>query len=177
MGGLSVHSRGLVCCAIQEATSRRAHTGSEDIQLLGIKSKLPSPHVQVQRESDLLQIRIRVEHTMGLLKGTFQSLKEIRIQLIDTRRHMIVVMWARVCIVLHNLIIRIEEDNFDAVWREGLIRNGLGRDPGSEDTDEEDEEDEVYRARRRLMTPGEKFRIKLMNDLFDSPFCSAERRT
>jgi hypothetical protein len=38
---------------------------------------------------------------------------------------MIIIMWARVCIVLHNLIIRIEGDNFDARWRECLMRTGL----------------------------------------------------
>ena len=37
-----------------------------------------------------LQVRIQAEHAIGLLKGTFQSLKEIRIQLLDTQRHMIV---------------------------------------------------------------------------------------
>jgi hypothetical protein len=62
---------------------------------------------------------------MGLLKGTFQSLKEIRIQLINTKRHKVIIMWARVCIILHNLIIRIEGDNFDEQWRECLVRTGL----------------------------------------------------
>jgi hypothetical protein len=112
---------------------------------------------------------------MGLLKGTFQSLKEIRIQLVNTKRHMVIIMWARVCIVLHNLIIRIEGDNFDEVWREGLVRRGLDR--GADDSDEEDEpEDMLEQARRRLETPGQRFRLKLMNDLFDSPFSRVERR-
>jgi hypothetical protein len=112
---------------------------------------------------------------MGLLKGTFQSLKEIWIQLVDTRRHMIIIMWACVCIVLHNLIICIEGDNFDERWRDGLVRTGLAHKRG--DTDEEDEPgDELEWAWRRLETPGQRFRIKLMNDLFNSPFCTAERR-
>ena len=62
---------------------------------------------------------------MGLLKGRFQSLKEIRVQLNDSRHHMIVIMWARVCIILHNLIICIEGDNFDEIWRDGLMQAGL----------------------------------------------------
>jgi hypothetical protein len=75
---------------------------------------------------------------MGLLKGTFQSLKEIRIQLTDSRHHMIVIMWARVCIVLHNLIICIEGDNFDERWRDGLVRAGLNcLHGGIPDADEE----------------------------------------
>lgn len=115
---------------------------------------------------------------MGLLKGTFQSLKEIRIQLINTKRHMIIIMWARVCIVLHNLIIRIEGDNIDERWREGLVRMGLDREHGNDgDTDEEDEpRNALEQARRRLETPGQRFRYKLMNDLFSSPSCTAERR-
>jgi hypothetical protein len=89
---------------------------------------------------------------------------------------MIIIMWARVCIVLHNLIIRIEGDNFDEVWRDGLVRRGLDRERDA-DTDEEDEPgDDLERARRRLETPGQRFRFKLMRDLFDSEFCTAERR-
>jgi hypothetical protein len=113
---------------------------------------------------------------MGLLKGTFQSLKEIRIQLVDARRHMIIIMWARVCIVLHNLIIRIEGDNFDGVWRDGLVRRGLDIEHGSDAEEEDDAGDDLERARRRLETPGQRFRVRLMDKLFDSPFCNAERR-
>ena len=115
---------------------------------------------------------------MGMLKGTFQSLKEIRIQLINTKRHMVIIMWARVCIVLHNLIIRIEGDNFDERWRESLVRTGLDYGHRANvDMDEEDEPgDALERAQRRLETPGQRFRLKLMDDLFDSPFCTVERR-
>jgi DDE superfamily endonuclease len=86
-----------------------------------------------------LQVCIRVKHTMGLLKGTFQSLKEIQIQLIDVRRHMIIIMWAHVCIVLHNLIIRIEGDNFDEVWRDGLVQTGLDHERADDDNDDDNE--------------------------------------
>jgi hypothetical protein len=115
---------------------------------------------------------------MGMLKGTFQSLKEIRIQLINTKRHMVIIMWARVCIILHNLIIRIEGDNFDERWRESLVRTGLDHRRGANgDADEEDEPgDGLEQAQRRLETPGQRFRLKLMADLFDSPFRTIERR-
>jgi DDE superfamily endonuclease len=123
-----------------------------------------------------LQIRIRVEHTMGLLKGTFQSLKEIRIQLTDSRRHMIIIMWARVCIVLHNLIIRIEGDNFDKKWRDGLMQEGLDSGHGGADEEDDEPRDDLERARRRVETPGQQFRLKLMEDLFSSPSLNVERR-
>jgi hypothetical protein len=141
-------------------------------------SKVSYIQPSMLNEFNCLQIRICVEHTVGLLKGTFQSLKEIRIQLTDTRRHMIIIMWARVCIVLHNLIIRIEGDNFDEKWRDGLVRTGLDRlHGGFPDTDDEDElGDDLEWARQRLETPGQRFRLKLMNDLFNSPFRTVERR-
>ena len=113
---------------------------------------------------------------MGLSKGTFQSLKEIQIQLIDARCHMIIIMWARVCIVLHNLIIRIEGDNFDEVWRDGLVQTGLDHERADDDDDDDDEHgNELEHACRRLETPGQRFRVKLMNDLFDSELCNVER--
>jgi hypothetical protein len=112
---------------------------------------------------------------MGMLKGTFQSLKEIRIQLISTKHHMVIIMWARVCIVLHNLIIQIEGDNFDDKWRESLVRAGL--DGADDDTDDEDAPGDVLeQAQRRIQTPGQRFRLKVMNDLFDSPFSTVEHR-
>jgi hypothetical protein len=112
-----------------------------------------------------------------MLKGTFQSLKEIRIQLINTKRHMVIIMWARICIVLHNLIIRIEGDNFDERWRESLVRMGLDYERGaSGDADEDEPGDMLERARRRLETPGQRFRLRLMDDLFDSPSRMIQRR-
>jgi hypothetical protein len=110
-----------------------------------------------------------------MLKGTFQSLKEIRIQLINSKRHKIIIMWARVCIVLHNLIIRIEGDNFDEDWRESLLREGLDGTDG--DADEEDAPDDTLeQAQRRIQTPGQRFRLRVMEDLFNSPYRAVEHR-
>src|SRR5712691_10656641 len=115
---------------------------------------------------------------MGLLKGTFQSLKEIRIQLVNTKCHKLIIMWARACIILHNLIIRIEGDNFDDQWRECLVRTGLEHEhDASDDTDEEEEpRDALEQAQRRLATPRQRFRLQLMDNLFDSPFLTVECR-
>lgn len=113
---------------------------------------------------------------MGLLKGTFQSLKEIRIQLVNTKRHMVIIMWARVCIILHNLIIRIEGDNFDEMWRENLVRTGLDRGGNGDADDEVEPEGALEQAQRGHETAGQRFRHKVMNDLFISPFLTVERR-
>jgi hypothetical protein len=81
---------------------------------------------------------------MGMLKGTFQSLKEIQIQLVNTKRHTIIIMWAHICIILHNLIICIEGDNFNERWRESLVRIGLDhRHDANGNTDEKDEPGDV----------------------------------
>ncbi|OXA48398.1 putative nuclease HARBI1 [Folsomia candida] len=47
--------------------------------------------------------RIAVEHTIGLLKGRFQSLKQIRIQ-IDRNGHVKCCRWIKACVVLHNIL-------------------------------------------------------------------------
>jgi hypothetical protein len=126
--------------------------------------------------SHYLQIRIRVEHMMGLLKGTFQSLKEIQIQVINAKRHKIVIMWARTCIILHNLIICIKGDNFDSTWRECLIRMGLDDKCGADgDADEEEPRDALGQAQHRLETPEQRFRLEVMDNLFNSASCIAER--
>ena len=91
---------------------------------------------------------------------------------------MIIIIWAHVCIVLHNLIICIEGDNFDEKWREGLMRTGLDQHSANgNDTDDEDVlGDALEQAQQRLETPGQRFRLKVMDALFDSPSCTVEHR-
>ena len=48
-------------------------------------------------------------------------------------------MWAHVCIMLHNLIIRIEGDNFDEKWRKSLVRMGRDLKHANNDSNEDDE--------------------------------------
>ena len=94
---------------------------------------------------------------------------------------MIVIIWARVCIILHNLIICIEGDNFDEIWRDGLMQAGLdGEQHVVFDADEEGElrvGDTLEWAWRRVETPGQHFRLRLMDDLFNSPSLSVEHRS
>ena len=113
---------------------------------------------------------------MGLLKGTFQSLKEIRIQLVNTKCHKLIIMWAHICIILHNLIIRIEGDNFDDQWRESLVRTDLEheRNAGNDIDEEEKPRDALEQAQQRLAMPRQRFRLQLMDNLFDSPFLTVE---
>lgn len=56
----------------------------------------------------LSSVRVRVEHVYGMLKGRFASLRELRIQISDRTMAEWAVVWIRCCIILHNLVIRIE---------------------------------------------------------------------
>jgi hypothetical protein len=92
-------------------------------------------------------------------------------------------MWIRCCIILHNLILRIEEGRDHTEWREELYnvwdeREGAEHRRREEEADTENEDaTEVQRARRRLMSDGQKFRNRLMKKLFDSETSGAVRRT
>lgn len=127
------------------------------------------------------KVRIRSEHAIGLLKGRFQALKELRIQIDSVQRHKWAVMFVRCCIILHNLVLRIEEGDFDADYREQLYRRGRDRermrDDSSDESSGDGEEADLRRARRRLETEGQRFRRRVMTRLFDSPSSGAVRRT
>jgi hypothetical protein len=93
-------------------------------------------------------------------------------------------MWIRCCIILHNLILRIEAGNDLREWREELYniwdqREGAEHRRWQEEAEvegEDDDHDELEHARRLLMTDGQKFRYRLMKQLFDSETSGAERR-
>ena len=94
-------------------------------------------------------------------------------------------MWIRCCIILHNLILRIEEGRDHSEWQEELYnlwdqREGAEHRRREEEsnTDSEDEDmTELQRAQRRVRTEGQKFRHRLMRVLFDSETSGAIRRT
>jgi hypothetical protein len=91
-------------------------------------------------------------------------------------------MWIRACIVLHNLILQIEDraEHFNSEWREELYQGwvsseGVERQHRRElelDDDSGDESD-LRRARRRVMSDGQWFCLKVMNDFFNSPTSGA----
>jgi hypothetical protein len=90
-------------------------------------------------------------------------------------------MWIRSCIILHNLILRVEEGRDHTEWREELYdiwneREGAEHRHREDDTENEDIT-ELQQARRRLMSDGQKFRHRLMKKLFDSEASGAVRRT
>lgn len=140
-------------------------------------------HFFIVKLNRIKQIRIRVEHTIGLLKGRFQSLFQLRIQVYDHKKHLWAIMWIRCCIILHNLIIQLERDAVDKEWRQEMYNEWYAREGAAhrlhfnrEDLQQDsDNADNI--PRRRAMTEGERFRHRVMNSLFDSPTSGAVRRT
>jgi hypothetical protein len=112
----------------------------------------------------LSKIRIHVEHAIGLLKGRFQSLFELQIQIYTHKKHLWAVMWIRCCIILHNLVLQIEAGKDDREWREELYNlwdqwEGAKHRHWQEEAEMESEDDldELELACCHLMTAGQKF--------------------
>ena len=50
-------------------------------------------------------IRVRVEHCIGILKARFQSLKSLRLKIKNKKDLHRCIYWIRVCCVLHNFLL------------------------------------------------------------------------
>lgn len=95
----------------------------------------------------LSSVRVSVEHAFGLLKGRWQSLKEIRIQVSDERARGWMRNWIKACFILHNLCIIFEGDHGDEEgrrqmmtlgrdeWRDVAEQGGVGEGTAAEGTD------------------------------------------
>jgi hypothetical protein len=114
-----------------------------------------------------MQIRVKSEHTIGYLKGRFQSLRGLRQQIKNSQDHEIALAWVRACLTIHNIIISIERviDESDRFYQE-MLADGLTDAPvESEEADgvtAAEDDDEGARS-----TPGKRFRQKLRRDLLE----------
>ena len=116
-----------------------------------------------------------------MLKGRFQALRELRIQITSPKHHKWAIAFVRCCIILHNLILRLEGAGFDPVFRERLYEAGRGypapRPPGVADDENFDGSDNgLQEAQRRVETEGQRFRRVIMGRLFSSESSGAVRR-
>lgn len=133
----------------------------------------------------LSQLRIRNEHANGLLKGRFQSLRGLRLNIRDEKTHKFATYWCVCCIHLHNFALAREAEEREA--------NGDDMDPAddpfvaaglpssSEEDSSEDElalEDLYPRSARwrNGLLQGRQFRLKKMNELLHERERQAERR-
>ena len=88
-------------------------------------------------------------------------------------------MFVRCCIVLHNLILRLEGGEFDPDFRDHLCETGRHNvDPFPENDDDDGDlnDQELPGPRRHAETPGQQFRRQVMTRLFNSPSSGAVRR-
>ncbi len=81
-------------------------------------------------------VRIRSEHAIGYLKGRFQSLKDLRIQIDTEESHKLATYWILACVVVHNFAMECEaqeradsEDTDD----DPFIREGLSSSSSDSD--------------------------------------------
>jgi hypothetical protein len=64
--------------------------------------------------------RIGIEHCIGMLKGRFQSLKELRYNLREEKDMHMLILHIEACAIIHNLCI----NDFDNKWMEDIANSG-----------------------------------------------------
>lgn len=87
---------------------------------------LPLEREKRQFNFELSRQRIRIKHAIGMLKGRWQSLRELRILIKDERSAARANLWIQACIVLHNYLVDIGEDSFG-----GMAGPNVGGGTGS----------------------------------------------
>lgn len=90
--------------------------------------------------------RVYVEHCIGILKGRFQSLIELRLPVRDKNDVARVKMWAKACIILHNLMINTDDKIDEELMYEEVERN-VEENSGESATNEIDENRPLNEAR------------------------------
>jgi hypothetical protein len=84
-------------------------------------------------------VRIRSEHTIGFVKGRFQSLKGLRISIKDERTHRFATYWIAACVGVHSFAMQCEdeqrgpESDDDAVMADPFINEGLSSSSSDSD--------------------------------------------
>ena len=89
---------------------------------LMIPYKSPATSLKLNRTFNfhLFRIRIRSEHTIGYLKGRFQSLKELRFQILNAQDLAYVTLWIKTCIIFHAFCLDYELE-VELDW----LKNGM----------------------------------------------------
>ena len=93
----------------------------------------------------LSHLRVDIEHTFGILKGRWGSLKGLRIMINSQQRYEYSCMWIYACIVLHNILCDLKDD-----WAEDEEEGGSWWTP--EEAIEHDQE--VAELARRETSEG-----------------------
>ncbi|KAH9456212.1 hypothetical protein Pst134EB_012415 [Puccinia striiformis f. sp. tritici] len=94
----------------------------------------------------LAQSRVRIEHAIGILKGRFSSLCEIRCQLRTRNKMKGTIKWIITCIVLHNLLADLKDQ-----WND-LYEDETPDPPPDIDDDDSNHGDDGLRGVLRSVT-------------------------
>ena len=105
------------------------------------------------------QVCVHVEHAFAVLKGQFQSLHELRLQMNSLKDIQIATHWIQCCLILHNMIIRFE----DKLNVESTTQWAIQEGQESSDDDGDNGGAEIDAAQ---WTPGQQFWLELAECLF-----------
>ena len=84
----------------------------------------------------LSQQRVEVEHCIGMLKNRWHSMKNLWVKLKDHRTAQRLVVWLRVCVILHNMMLE-QKDTF-------VPSNADAMGNTFEPVDQRNEDDDTY---------------------------------
>ncbi|KAI7966338.1 hypothetical protein MJO29_002086 [Puccinia striiformis f. sp. tritici] len=73
----------------------------------------PLPPEKQQFNYELSHNRVIVEHTIGMLKNRWQSLKSLSIEILGKKTAKRLNTWLRACVVLHNYLLDLREAEWD----------------------------------------------------------------
>ncbi|KNE90635.1 hypothetical protein PSTG_15953 [Puccinia striiformis f. sp. tritici PST-78] len=108
--------------------------------------KSPASNIQANGEFNycLAKSRVRNEHTIGILKGRWASLQQLRLCL-NERKHMTeIIRWINCCIVLHNMLAHLG-DAWDEMDESALNDVGDPAPHGRRTSAEEAHRNEIQR--------------------------------
>jgi hypothetical protein len=144
---------------------------------LKINTWLIAPYKKPERDlpdntsfnNHVSMVRIRSEHAIGFLKGRFQSLKRLRVNIRNEKSHKLATYWIAACIGLHSFAMQREDeenpdrDTMNAGTRDPFIDEGLS---SSSDSDQIAHHPPTRRRTSTRLQKAKAFREKLKERLF-----------
>jgi DDE superfamily endonuclease len=106
-------------------------------------------------------LRIRSEHCMGALKGCFQCLHGLRVNINNTGDHKRACRWITIAIILHNLIIDVEGQQSGALFAPLHTAVHEREDHGERDAVRGDDAEDGELKRQRLIAELLAYRLEL----------------
>lgn len=97
-------------------------------------------------------IRVRSEHCMGALKGRFQCLRGLRVNINNQQDHIEACRWITIAIILHNMVIDVEgcSGGIQFLGDHGRVEEAQDREFPADD-DAQNVEDQGRLKRQRLI--------------------------